>query len=182
LAFHLCALCVTPCAGSIASPRNDRPCTLLPGASSAALVKHLEVQGYCLAELAMRHKQPDPPSLRSNQDIASSNASGQIGGVTGIPGQPVQAPMQTQSRGGVTGVPPLMHARGLALHSTLGFRFTAGIPRLGNIAVSICLLCRQRRLMHIWGLGESYEEEHAYCRDAGTAGSRLSTGRGPQQF
>ena len=66
-------------------------------------MKHLEVQGYCLSELAMRHKQRDPSSLRSNQDIASSDTSGQLGGVTGIPGQPVQAPAQTQSRGGVTG-------------------------------------------------------------------------------
>ena len=67
------------------------------------MVKHLEVQGYALAELALRHPSQSLPSLRSNQDTVSADLSGQVGGVTGIPGQAVEAPTHSESRGGVTG-------------------------------------------------------------------------------
>jgi len=67
------------------------------------VVKHLEVQGYALTELAMRHADESPPSLQSNQETVAANISGQVGGVTGIPGQAVQAPSHSPLRGGVTG-------------------------------------------------------------------------------
>lgn len=73
------------------------------GASSAALVKHLEVQGYCLAELALQHTTPSSSGLQSNQETASAEHSGRVGGVMGIPGQPVEASADSQSWGGVTG-------------------------------------------------------------------------------
>ena len=76
---------------------------LFAGAGSSAVVKHLEVQGYALTELAMRHADQSPPSLQSNQETVAADISGQVGGVTGIPGQAVQAPSHSQFRGGVTG-------------------------------------------------------------------------------
>lgn len=78
--------------------------TLHAGASSAAVVKHLEVQGYALAELALRQSSHSSPSLRSNQETVSAGISGQVGGVTGIPGQAVEAPAHSEARGGVTGL------------------------------------------------------------------------------
>jgi len=75
------------------------------------VVKHLEVQGYALTELAMRHADQSLPSLQSNQETVAADISGQVGGVTGIPGQPVQAPSHSQLRGGVTGPSLLEHQR-----------------------------------------------------------------------
>ena len=84
---------------------------LFAGAGSSAVVKHLEVQGYALTELAMRHADQSPSSLQSNQENVAAGILGQVGGVTGIPGQAVQAPSHSQSRGGVTGPSLLEHQR-----------------------------------------------------------------------
>ena len=78
--------------------------TLHAGASSAAVVKHLEVQGYALAELALRRSSQSSSGLRCNQQTVAADISGQVGGVTGIPGQKVEAPAHSDLRGGVTGL------------------------------------------------------------------------------
>ena len=84
---------------------------LFAGAGSSAVVKQLEVQGYALTELAMRHADQGHQSLQSNQETVAADISGQVGGVTGIPGQAVQAPSHSQLRGGVTGPSLLEHQR-----------------------------------------------------------------------
>ena len=78
-------------------------------------MKHLEVQGYCLAELALKHRDAPLEGLASNQQTVDSDTSGQVGGVTGIPGQPVQAPADVRLHGGVTGLATVAAA---CLHSS----------------------------------------------------------------
>ena len=88
-------------------PQLPADLTVCAGASSAALVKGLEVQGFCLAELSLQHRDAPAEGLASNQQTVDSDTPGQVGGVMGIPGQPVQAPADAQLHGGVTGLTPV---------------------------------------------------------------------------